>query len=54
MEIRRNPSGEELNRSGEVTNARQAASVLVFRDSPGGLEVLLVQRNPKARFMGGA
>jgi 8-oxo-dGTP pyrophosphatase MutT (NUDIX family) len=54
MEIDRNPSGEELNRSGEVTNARQAASVLVFRDGGDGLEVLLVQRNPKARFMGGA
>lgn len=54
MEIDRNPSGEELNRSGEVTSARQAASVLVFRDGDAGLEVLLVQRNPKARFMGGA
>ena len=54
MEIDRNPSGEELNESGEVTTARQAASVLVFRDGAEGLEVLLVQRNPKARFMGGA
>jgi 8-oxo-dGTP pyrophosphatase MutT (NUDIX family) len=54
VEIDRNPSGEELNESGEVTNARQAASVLVFRDGAEGLEVLLVQRNPKARFMGGA
>jgi 8-oxo-dGTP pyrophosphatase MutT (NUDIX family) len=45
--------GEELN-EGEVTEARQAASIIVLRDSPGGPEVLLVQRNPKQRFMGGA
>jgi 8-oxo-dGTP pyrophosphatase MutT (NUDIX family) len=45
--------GEELN-EGEVTDARQAASIIVLRDSPEGPEVLLVQRNPKQRFMGGA
>jgi 8-oxo-dGTP pyrophosphatase MutT (NUDIX family) len=45
--------GEELN-EGEVTEARQAASILVLRDSPEGPEVLLVQRNPNQRFMGGA
>jgi 8-oxo-dGTP pyrophosphatase MutT (NUDIX family) len=45
--------GEELN-DGEVTEARQAASIIVLRDSPQGPEVLLVQRNPKQRFMGGA
>jgi 8-oxo-dGTP pyrophosphatase MutT (NUDIX family) len=33
---------------------RQAASLILLRDSPGGAEVLLVQRNPEQRFMGGA
>ena len=45
--------GEELN-TGEVTEARLAASVIVLRDTPDGPEVLLVQRNPEQRFMGGA
>jgi 8-oxo-dGTP pyrophosphatase MutT (NUDIX family) len=45
--------GEELN-EGEVTEPRQAASIIVLRDSPEGPEVLLVQRNPEQRFMGGA
>src|SRR4051812_50153079 len=53
MRVNRSPAGEELNR-GDVTEARQAASVIVLRDSPDGPEVLLVQRNPEARFMGGA
>jgi 8-oxo-dGTP pyrophosphatase MutT (NUDIX family) len=46
--------GEELNTSGEVSPARLAASVIVLRDGPDGPEVLLVQRNPAQRFMGGA
>jgi 8-oxo-dGTP pyrophosphatase MutT (NUDIX family) len=45
--------GEELN-DGEVTEPRQAASLILLRDSPEGPEVLLVQRNPAQRFMGGA
>jgi 8-oxo-dGTP pyrophosphatase MutT (NUDIX family) len=44
---------EELN-AGAETPPRVAASVIVLRDSEGGPEVLLVQRNPAARFMGGA
>ena len=49
----RPPSGEEFN-PGEVTQAREAASLILLRDSPEGPEVLLVQRNPEQRFMGGA
>jgi 8-oxo-dGTP pyrophosphatase MutT (NUDIX family) len=49
----RHPSGEEWN-PGEVTEARQAASIILLRDSIDGAEVLLVQRNPEQRFMGGA
>src|SRR3954454_18655900 len=53
VEVDRPGPGEELN-IGAVTVPRIAASVIVLRDSPRGPEVLLVQRNPAARFMGGA
>ena len=53
MEVDRPGPGEELN-TGPVTVPRVAASVIVMRDSAAGPEVLLVQRNPAARFMGGA
>ena len=46
-------SGEEYN-PGEPTVPRQAASVILLRGGDQGLEVLLVKRNPAARFMGGA
>jgi 8-oxo-dGTP pyrophosphatase MutT (NUDIX family) len=45
--------GEDLN-TGEETVPRQAASLILLRDGPDGLEVLLVKRNPRQRFMGGA
>jgi 8-oxo-dGTP pyrophosphatase MutT (NUDIX family) len=45
--------GEELN-PGPPTEPRPAATVILLRGSGGGLEVLLVRRNPQARFMGGA
>src|SRR5205085_8092304 len=52
MATRRPHPSEELN-AGAETPARPAASVMVLRDSAEGPEVLLVQRTPKARFMGG-
>lgn len=45
--------GEELN-EGEATAPRRSASLILLRESSGGPEVLLVQRNPEQRFMGGA
>jgi len=53
VRIDRPPPGEELN-TGEVTEARPASTVIPVRDAENGLELLLVQRNPAARFMGGA
>src|SRR3954468_7945612 len=53
VEVDRPGPGEELN-TGSVTVPRVASSVIVIRDSEAGPEVLLVQRNPAARFMGGA
>ena len=49
----RPPPTEELN-TGEATEARPAATVIPVRDGDTGLELLLVQRNPASRFMGGA
>ncbi len=46
--------GTILNESGVPTVPRQAATVIVLRGGSERLEVLLVQRTPKARFMGGA
>src|SRR5271166_6199978 len=45
-------SGEEYN-PGPATRPRQAATVIVLRGGTEALEVLLVRRTPKARFMGG-
>ena len=53
MPFDRPHSSEELNHGPEI-RPRVAASVIVLRDSPTGPEVLLVQRNPASRFMGGA
>jgi 8-oxo-dGTP pyrophosphatase MutT (NUDIX family) len=44
--------GETLN-AGPATTPRQAATVILLRGASERLEVLLVQRTPKARFMGG-
>ncbi len=53
MDQPRPAPGEELN-PGAPTVPRQAATVIVLRGGDQALEVLLVQRNPAARFMGGA
>jgi 8-oxo-dGTP pyrophosphatase MutT (NUDIX family) len=53
MEINRPEPGAELN-LGEATVPRLAATVILLRGGSDHLEVLLVQRNPTARFMGGA
>ncbi len=45
--------GELLNR-GEPTRPRPASTVLLTRAGARSLEVLLVKRNPAARFMGSA
>lgn len=45
---------EPLNLEGEPVTPRQAATVIVLRGGAQALEVLLVQRNPRQRFMGGA
>jgi 8-oxo-dGTP pyrophosphatase MutT (NUDIX family) len=45
--------GAELN-AGPATVPRQAATVILLRGGFERLEILLVQRNPAARFMGGA
>jgi 8-oxo-dGTP pyrophosphatase MutT (NUDIX family) len=45
-------SAEEYN-PGPATAPRQAATVIVLRGAGEALEVLLVRRTPKARFMGG-
>ncbi len=44
--------GEELN-PGAPVRPRQAATVILLRGGAERLEVLLVKRTPKARFMGG-
>jgi 8-oxo-dGTP pyrophosphatase MutT (NUDIX family) len=44
--------GQELN-AGAPVRPRQAASVILLRGGSESLELLLVKRTPKARFMGG-
>jgi 8-oxo-dGTP pyrophosphatase MutT (NUDIX family) len=40
--------------AGPPATPRQAATVILLREGDDALEVLLVQRNPAQRFMGGA
>jgi 8-oxo-dGTP pyrophosphatase MutT (NUDIX family) len=53
MESHRPAPGEELH-AGAPSEPRQAASVIVLRGGATALEVLLLRRNPAARFMPGA
>jgi 8-oxo-dGTP pyrophosphatase MutT (NUDIX family) len=53
VEIDRPAYGEELRESDAETVPRQAATVILMRGGAEALEVLLVRRTPKARFMGG-
>jgi 8-oxo-dGTP pyrophosphatase MutT (NUDIX family) len=53
VKVDRPGPGEELS-EGPVADARPAASAILLRDAAAGPEVLLLQRNPEARFMGGA
>jgi 8-oxo-dGTP pyrophosphatase MutT (NUDIX family) len=48
------PEGTLAAVDGSPTEPRQAATVIVLRGGAERLEVLLVRRNPQARFMGGA
>jgi 8-oxo-dGTP pyrophosphatase MutT (NUDIX family) len=52
MDAHRPALSEELN-EGKPTAPRPAATVILLRGDEESLEVLLVQRNPEARFMGG-
>lgn len=51
--MQRRPAPGEDGNFGAATVPRQAATVILLRDGGEGVEVLLVRRSPKARFMGG-
>lgn len=53
QEIDRPAPGEELNTSGAETVPRQAATIILLRGGAEALELLLVKRTEKARFMAG-
>jgi 8-oxo-dGTP pyrophosphatase MutT (NUDIX family) len=48
------PAPSERYVGGAPREPRRAAAMIVLRDASAGPEVLLVKRNPSARFMGGA
>lgn len=52
-EIDRPGPGEELNTESAATKPRLAATIILLRGGSESLELLLVKRNPEARFMGG-
>jgi 8-oxo-dGTP pyrophosphatase MutT (NUDIX family) len=51
--VERPPIDERLRRDGPPSPPRPSASVILVRDGDGGLELLLVRRNPAQRVMGG-
>ncbi len=51
--MERPPTGERLRGDGPPATPRQSSSVILVRDGAGGVELLLVRRNPRQRFMGG-
>jgi 8-oxo-dGTP pyrophosphatase MutT (NUDIX family) len=51
--MKRPTIAERLRREGPPTQPRQSASLILVRDAAAGLELLLVQRHPQQRFMGG-
>lgn len=53
MEVDGPEPGTQLNIGGEASVPRQAATVILLRGGDEAIEVLLVQRDPNARFMGG-
>ncbi len=53
MEVDRPGPGEQLHPAGAPAVPRQAASVILLRGGEESLELLLVRRDPNARFMGG-
>src|SRR2546427_4211281 len=53
MQVDRPGPGEELNTGAPPSTPRPAASVILLRGGGEALEVLLVRRTPRARFMGG-
>jgi 8-oxo-dGTP pyrophosphatase MutT (NUDIX family) len=53
MKVDRPGPGEELNTTGTASTPRQAATVILLRGGDEALELLLVKRDPNARFMGG-
>lgn len=52
MDSDRPVTGEQRD-DGPATIPRQSAAVILLRDGSGGIELLLVRRNPAQRFMGG-
>jgi len=53
MQMTTPPTTEEGLNHGPPSSPRRSASVILLRDGARGVELLLVRRNPRQRFMGG-